>query len=155
MGGGEIESYVQDFMVIKHDPLEEEMNLQRQTERLLDRWHGLVLKGRRTSNADNIDSVEARIQRNIHRHEKMLVWLGSMERDLQHEAVAYEDACAMASSDHPSRFPTATVVDESERILKQIDALLMDRQEWELSASLSSLDMSATPAAMQSPLFMA
>ncbi|RHY31649.1 hypothetical protein DYB32_003293 [Aphanomyces invadans] len=113
-GGGEIESYVQDFMVIQHDPLEEERNLQRQTERLLDRWHGLVLKG--PENAVDLNSVEARIQRNIDRHEKMLAWLGSMERNLYEDTIAYEDACAMSScgeqDDELRSYPN--VVDESE-----------------------------------------
>ncbi|ETW06229.1 hypothetical protein H310_02533 [Aphanomyces invadans] len=157
-GGGEIESYVQDFMVIQHDPLEEERNLQRQTERLLDRWHGLVLKG--PENAVDLNSVEARIQRNIDRHEKMLAWLGSMERNLYEDTIAYEDACAMTScgeqDDELRSYPN--VVDESERILNQIDALLMDRQEWDLSSALSSLDMpsaATTPTTAQIPLYTA
>ncbi|KAF0716752.1 Aste57867_2682 [Aphanomyces stellatus] len=134
------DSFVLDFMQLNHNPVEEELQLQCKTERLLDRWHGLVLK-KGNSHEDDVDAVEDRIQRNIHRHKKTLAWLSTMERHMQHDAIAYADADLTVTA-QPKRVDP-TLVGESERILNQIDALLNERREWEASFAV---DMALTAA---------
>ncbi|KAH9184715.1 hypothetical protein AeNC1_013308 [Aphanomyces euteiches] len=127
--------FVHDFMQLNHNPVDEALNLQSRTERLLDRWRGLALK---KGSVVDLDSVEDRIQRNIHRHEKMLVWLNTMEQHMHHDALAFADADGRAVQqvrDRPMTEPALVI--ESETILKQIDALLIERREWEQQAPIS------------------